>query len=180
LIDSEVRAASVRGDEVALSITELARGVLYNGLSRYDRVMDIARWAKEEDELTLMHLVLPELLEAAVRTGDRATASSALDRLSSKTQAMGTEWALGGRGSLPRSFERTRGGREALPRRRVRSTASRSSTARRSAVLKAAEEGGRLHLSLGAIRELRGIVELLARITGELDERPVPRDGRRR
>jgi hypothetical protein len=95
LIDSEVRAASVRGDEVALSITELARGVLYNGLSRYDRVMDIARWAKEEDELTLMHLVLPELLEAAVRTGDRATASSALDRLSSKTQAMGTEWALG-------------------------------------------------------------------------------------
>lgn len=40
-------------------------------------------------------------------------------------------------------------------------------------VLDAAEEGGRLTLSLAAIKELRSLVELLARITGELDERPV-------
>jgi len=38
-------------------------------------------------------------------------------------------------------------------------------------VLDAAESEGKASLSLAAIRELRGLVEVLARITGELDER---------
>jgi len=41
-----------------------------------------------------------------------------------------------------------------------------------SAVLDAASEEGKASLSLAAIRELRGIVELLAKLTGELDDRP--------
>ena len=40
------------------------------------------------------------------------------------------------------------------------------------AILDAAQEEGKAGLSLAALRELRGIVELLARLTGELDERP--------
>lgn len=44
--------------------------------------------------------------------------------------------------------------------------------AKASSVLDAAEAEGKASLSLAAIRELRGIVELLARVTGELDERP--------
>lgn len=40
------------------------------------------------------------------------------------------------------------------------------------AVLATAKAGGQGQLSLAAIRELRGLVELTARITGELDERP--------
>ncbi len=43
---------------------------------------------------------------------------------------------------------------------------------RASVVLEAAEREGQASLSLAAIRELRGIVEMLARITGELDDRP--------
>lgn len=39
-------------------------------------------------------------------------------------------------------------------------------------VLDAAEADGKASLSLAAIRELRGLVETLAKITGELDERP--------
>ena len=42
---------------------------------------------------------------------------------------------------------------------------------RASNVLSAAESEGKASLSLAAIRELRGIVETLAKITGELDER---------
>lgn len=38
-------------------------------------------------------------------------------------------------------------------------------------VLDAAEKDGKASLQLGAIRELRGLVETLAKITGELDER---------
>ncbi len=44
---------------------------------------------------------------------------------------------------------------------------------RASKVLDAAEGEGKASLSLAAIRELRGLVELLAKISGELDERPV-------
>ncbi len=43
---------------------------------------------------------------------------------------------------------------------------------RASSVLSSAEAEGKASLSLAAIRELRGLVELLAKITGELDERP--------
>lgn len=39
-------------------------------------------------------------------------------------------------------------------------------------VLELAEQEGKASLSLSAIRELRGLVELLAKLTGELDERP--------
>lgn len=44
--------------------------------------------------------------------------------------------------------------------------------ARADRILSAAEEAGQGGLALGAIKELRGIVELLAKLTGELDERP--------
>lgn len=44
--------------------------------------------------------------------------------------------------------------------------------ARAERVLSAAEAEGQASLSLAAIKELRGIVELLAKLTGELDERP--------
>lgn len=44
--------------------------------------------------------------------------------------------------------------------------------AKASGVLSAATEEGKASLSLAAIRELRGLVETLAKITGELDERP--------
>jgi hypothetical protein len=43
--------------------------------------------------------------------------------------------------------------------------------ARAAAILDAAEADGRASIALGAVRELRGVVELLARLTGELDER---------
>jgi len=39
-------------------------------------------------------------------------------------------------------------------------------------ILEAAEEDGRPAVGLSAIRELRGIVELLGKVTGELDDRP--------
>jgi hypothetical protein len=41
------------------------------------------------------------------------------------------------------------------------------------AILDQAEEAGELRTALGAIREARGNLELLAKLLGELDERPV-------
>jgi hypothetical protein len=39
-------------------------------------------------------------------------------------------------------------------------------------ILRSARSQGRDQVSLAAVRELRGLVELIGRITGELDERP--------
>jgi hypothetical protein len=44
--------------------------------------------------------------------------------------------------------------------------------ARTLAILEASEETGELRTALGAIREARGNLELLAKLLGELDERP--------
>ena len=44
---------------------------------------------------------------------------------------------------------------------------------RAKALLTKAEEGGDLRAATGAIRETRGVIELLARLTGELREGPV-------
>ena len=41
------------------------------------------------------------------------------------------------------------------------------------AILDSAEQSGELRTALGAIREARGNLELLAKLLGELDERPV-------
>ncbi|ALD13129.1 hypothetical protein [Clavibacter capsici] len=43
---------------------------------------------------------------------------------------------------------------------------------RASGILEAATADGQAGVSLAAVRELRGLVELLAKLTGELDERP--------
>lgn len=43
---------------------------------------------------------------------------------------------------------------------------------RTTRILNAAEKEGRAQVSLSAVRELRGLVETIAKITGELDERP--------
>lgn len=43
---------------------------------------------------------------------------------------------------------------------------------RAEAVLTAAEQSGQASVSLQAVRELRQVTELMAKITGELDERP--------
>ena len=44
--------------------------------------------------------------------------------------------------------------------------------ARATTFLDAAEAEGKASMGLAAIRELRGLVEMIAKITGELDERP--------
>ena len=68
---------------------------LYNGLGRYADALAAARQASEHRPVHSGMRVLPELIEAAVRTGNMAAARDALDRLAESTQAGGTDWGLG-------------------------------------------------------------------------------------
>ena len=82
------------GDTEA-AVAQYAMAVLHNGLGNYARAQAAARRACETDELGLTNIVLPELIEAAVRAGDPDIAASALEQFSSRACACGTSWALG-------------------------------------------------------------------------------------
>jgi DNA-binding CsgD family transcriptional regulator len=96
LFEATVPATIARGDEgVVLTFSEHAQAVLYNGLGRYDKALGPAQSASTRDELLMPVLSLSELVEAATRSGQAEMADGTIERLSERTSAAGTEWALG-------------------------------------------------------------------------------------
>ena len=95
LIDEVEHAAVARGQGAVLTFGEHARAVLYNGLGRYAAALENARRASAQDELHVSVWSLPELVEAAARSGKPELAADAVQRLRQRTQVAGTEWALG-------------------------------------------------------------------------------------
>jgi DNA-binding CsgD family transcriptional regulator len=95
LIDETQRDAVARGEGFVLTFGEHARAVLHNALGHYATAFENAQRASAQDELHASVWSLPELVEAAVRSGKPEVAADALDRLRQWTQVAGTEWALG-------------------------------------------------------------------------------------
>jgi len=95
LIEASEAAAIARGEGVLLTFGEHTRAVLHNGLGHYQAALDPAQSASAQDELMLSVWSLPELVEAAARCGRTELAADAVERLSERTQAAGTEVALG-------------------------------------------------------------------------------------
>jgi DNA-binding CsgD family transcriptional regulator len=95
LIEATSRAATARGLGRMVSYADYASSVLYNGLGRHDAARDPAWRAFERDELGHGPYVVPELAEAAARTGDVELVRAALQWLSERTRTAPTEWVLG-------------------------------------------------------------------------------------
>jgi DNA-binding CsgD family transcriptional regulator len=95
LIDEAERDAIARGEGFVLTFGEHARAVLHNALGHYETALENAQRASEQDELHASAWSLPELVEAAVRSGKPELAADALQRLRERTQVAGTESALG-------------------------------------------------------------------------------------
>jgi DNA-binding CsgD family transcriptional regulator len=95
LIEASEPTAIARGEGVVLTFGELARAVLHNGLGHYQEALGPAQSASARDELLVSVWSLPELVEAAARSGGTGLAADALERLSERTRAAGTESALG-------------------------------------------------------------------------------------
>jgi ATP/maltotriose-dependent transcriptional regulator MalT len=93
LIEATVREAAVGG--LGVIFATYASSVLDNGLGRHDAARDAAWRAFERDQLGYGPLVVPELAEAASRTGDLRLVRTALEWLSERTRVTPTEWALG-------------------------------------------------------------------------------------
>ena len=87
---------AARGEGLGLTVIHFSRALLFNGLGRYEDALDAARLATEDPhDLGPANVALPELIEAATRSGMPERAGDALERLASTTRASGTDWALG-------------------------------------------------------------------------------------
>src|SRR5262249_38558924 len=95
LIEAGRLEATARGEGMGLGVIEWATALLYNGCGRYDEALAAAQRGCEHDDVGLFAWSLAELIEAGVRSGELDRASTALDRLSARTRASATDWALG-------------------------------------------------------------------------------------
>ena len=95
LIQATLEEAAARGPGLAVTFAHFAAAILCNGLSRHPEALAAARQASKHRHVYISVWVLPELIEAAVRTGNMHLAGDALDQLAAWTQAGGTEFGLG-------------------------------------------------------------------------------------
>jgi DNA-binding CsgD family transcriptional regulator len=111
IVNAPMVLAALRGDEAKASelidvtskeaaarrwtSNSYARAVLYNGLGRHDAARDAAWEAFQRDPIGYGSLLVPELAEAASRTGDRALLERAREWLSERTRVLASGWASG-------------------------------------------------------------------------------------
>src|SRR6195256_2243123 len=111
LVNAPMILAAWRGDEAQASelieatseeaaarrwtSNNYARSVLYNGLGRHDAALDAAWEAFQPDPIGYGSWLLPEVAEAASKTGDRAQLESALEWVSERTSVISSGWASG-------------------------------------------------------------------------------------
>ncbi len=95
LIRTTLEEAEAGGQGFAMTWAHWTAAILYNGLSRYAEALDVARQASDHSHIYASVWVLPELIEAAVRTGEMLAADEAMDRLAEWTQAGAYDFGLG-------------------------------------------------------------------------------------
>ncbi len=95
LIEATGREATAGGLGRFALLASYAGSVLHNGLGRHDAARDAALRAFVSDQVGFGPFVVPELAEAASRTGDVASLRAALEWLSERTRVTPTEWVLG-------------------------------------------------------------------------------------
>jgi DNA-binding CsgD family transcriptional regulator len=111
LRSAEMTLAAWRGQEAQVSelidaasqeaaadwriVSSYARSVLYNGLGRHDLAREAAWSSFAGDPVGSGPFLLPELVEAASRTGETVQLEAALEWLSERTGAISSEWAVG-------------------------------------------------------------------------------------
>jgi len=96
LIGATITEAEAAGQGIAVAYAHWAAAVLHNGSGQYTEALAPARQAS--DDTFALHIsmwALPELVEAAARSGDTHLAAEAAGRLTEYTKAGGTDFGLG-------------------------------------------------------------------------------------
>ena len=95
-IATVIEQAETEGQGVSAAWAHWSGAVLHNGLARYPEAASAARRASSDADFPWPTTwALPELIEAASRTGDADLASEALEQLTKTTQPFDNDVALG-------------------------------------------------------------------------------------
>ena len=95
LIATIADTAAKQGQGRIVTFASFAAAVLHNGLGHHYRALECARRVFEGDVLGYQTLALPELAEAASRTGGGAVLEDAQAWMSARARATPTAWARG-------------------------------------------------------------------------------------
>jgi DNA-binding CsgD family transcriptional regulator len=96
LIEAVITDSRAAGQGMGVQCSQWVSAILYNGLGRYEEALAGARQAAEQaPELFVSMWALPELIEAASRTGQSGLAAGALARLAEATGTGQTDWGQG-------------------------------------------------------------------------------------
>jgi tetratricopeptide (TPR) repeat protein len=96
LIEAGIAGARAAGHGGGVQWSQWVSAILYNGLGRYQTALAQAQQASEQSpELHTRMWALPELIEAASRTGQTQLATDALARLAEATSVALTDWGQG-------------------------------------------------------------------------------------
>jgi DNA-binding CsgD family transcriptional regulator/tetratricopeptide (TPR) repeat protein len=87
--------AAARGKGILISFANYGRAVLENGLGRYGVALTAAQQAVKGWPLCVANRAVPELVEAAVRCGERDIAIAQTEELVRMASPSGSAWALG-------------------------------------------------------------------------------------
>ena len=95
LVEAALAAAEAEGQGVAVTNAHWSAAILHNGLGRYANALAAAGQARDDSHLFVSAWVLPELVEAAMRSGRAEDAADALERLAERTPPAGptSGWA---------------------------------------------------------------------------------------
>lgn len=95
LVETISREARALGADRLASLAAYGSSVLLNGLGQHAAACHAARLAFEHEPLGLGSHIVPELAEAAARTGDVGLVKTALEWLSERARVTPTEWVRG-------------------------------------------------------------------------------------
>jgi DNA-binding CsgD family transcriptional regulator len=96
LIEAVITEGRAAGQGLGIRASQRAAAILYNGLGRYEKAQTEAQQTAEKmPELYPSMWALPELIEAASRSGQTGLAADALGRLADATSVGQTDWGQG-------------------------------------------------------------------------------------
>ncbi len=96
LVETGIADAQAAGQGHGIQAARRDSAIVHNGLGRYqDALAEAQLAAEEEPELFAAMWALPDLIEAASRSGQAGLAAGALGRLAEATSVGQTDWGLG-------------------------------------------------------------------------------------
>jgi DNA-binding CsgD family transcriptional regulator len=95
MVEATIAGATAGGQGLTVGYANWVAAILYNSLGRYEHALAAATQSSQDAAMYVSLWALPELIEAAVRSGNADLAAGPMARLAESTQAGGTDFGLG-------------------------------------------------------------------------------------